>query len=61
MIGTASAPKATGAVLATSDTTAALIGSKPMATNMALQIAIGTPDPAKASIRAPKQKAMMIA
>ena len=60
MIGTASAPKATGAVSATSAITAAFTGSKPIATSIALQIAIGTPDPAIASISAPKQNAMMM-
>ncbi len=61
VIGTARAPKATGAVSATSAMTAALTGSNPIATSIALQIAIGTPKPASASINAPKQKATMIA
>ena len=61
VIGTASAPKATGAVLATSATTAALIGRKPSAMSMTLVIATGVPNPASASSSAPKQNAMMTA
>ena len=61
MIGIAIAPKATGAVLATSATAAALIGWKPSARSMTAEIATGVPKPASASIRAPKQKAMMTA
>ena len=61
MIGTAIAPKATGAVLATSATEAALIGWKPRPMSMTEQIATGVPKPARASSRAPKQKAMMTA
>ena len=52
------APKATGAVLATSATTAARTGSKPSATSMTAQMATGAPNPARASSSAPKQKAM---
>lgn len=52
------APKATGAVLATRETTAARTGSKPRATSMTEQIATGAPNPASASRRAPKQKAI---
>src|SRR3954463_7105614 len=51
------APKATGAVLATSATTAARTGAKPRATSMTEQIATGAPNPARASKSAPKQKA----
>lgn len=51
------APKATGAVLATSATTAARTGSKPSATSITEQIATGAPKPASASRSAPKQKA----
>ena len=61
MIGTASAPKATGAVFATSATVAALSGRKPSAMSMTELIATGVPKPARASIRAPKQNAMMTA
>jgi len=61
VIGTASAPKATGAVFATNATVAALSGRKPSAMSMTELIATGVPKPARASIRAPKQKAMMIA
>ena len=60
-IGVASAPKATGAVLAISATAAALSGSKPSAISITTVIATGVPKPASASSRAPKQKAMMIA
>jgi len=61
VIGTARAPNATGAVLATSATTAALIGRKPSAMSMTLVIATGVPKPASASRSAPKQNAMMTA
>ena len=60
VIGTARAPNATGAVLATSATTAAFIGRKPSAMSMTLVIATGVPKPASASSSAPKQNAMMI-
>ena len=60
-IGIAIAPKATGAVLATSATAAAFIGSKPTATSITAVIATGVPKPASASSSAPKQKAMMTA
>ena len=60
-IGVASAPKATGAVLATSATAAAFIGRKPSAISITEVIATGVPKPASASSSAPKQKAMMIA
>ena len=60
-IGVASAPNATGAVFATSATTAAFIGWKPRAISMTTVIATGVPNPASASSRAPKQNAMMIA
>ena len=45
MIGTAIAPNATGAVLATSATTAALSGLKRRAMSMTVQIATGAPKP----------------
>ena len=50
-------PKATGAVLASSASTAAVMGSKPMLARMAAEIATGAPKPAMPSINAPKQKA----
>ena len=61
MIGVAIAPKATGAVLATSATAAACIGLKPTASSMAAVMATGAPKPASASISAPNEKAMMTA
>ena len=61
MIGMAIAPKATGAVLATSATEAALIGWKPSAISITAVIATGVPKPASASSSAPKQKAMITA
>ncbi len=61
VIGTASAPKATGAVFATSATVAALIGLNPNAISMTLVIATGVPKPASASSSAPKQNAMITA
>ena len=61
MIGIAIAPKATGAVLATSATAAALIGLKPSAISITAVIATGVPKPASASSSAPKQKAMITA
>ena len=61
VIGTASAPNATGAVFATRAMAAALIGRKPSAISMTALIATGVPNPASASSRAPKQNAMMIA
>ena len=61
MIGVAMAPKATGAVLETSTTTAARIGVKPMDISMTPVIATGAPNPASASNRPPKQNAMITA
>lgn len=61
VIGTAIAPKATGAVLATSATTAALSGGKLTAMSITVQMATGAPKPASASSSAPKANAMMIA
>ncbi len=61
MIGIAIAPKATGAVFATSATAAAFIGSKPSAISITAVMATGVPKPASASSSAPKQKAMMTA
>ena len=52
-IGIAIAPNATGAVLATSATEAALIGSKPSAISITAVIATGVPKPASASSSAP--------
>ena len=60
-IGVASAPKATGAVLAISATEAALTGRKPRAISMTTVMATGVPKPASASSSAPKQNAMMMA
>ena len=50
-------PKATGAVFATSASTAAEIGSKPRPASIAALIATGAPKPAMPSTSAPKQKA----
>ena len=61
VIGTASAPKATGAVFASRATTAALIGLNPRPISMTLVIATGVPKPASASSSPPKQKATMTA
>ncbi len=61
VIGTAIAPKATGAVFATSATTAALSGLKPTPMSMIVQIATGAPKPARASSSAPNEKAMITA
>jgi len=60
-IGIAMAPKATGAVLATSATAAAFIGSKPTAISMTAVMATGVPNPANASSSAPKQNAIRMA
>jgi hypothetical protein len=60
-IGVASAPKATGAVLAIRATAAAFTGLKPIAISITTVMATGVPKPASASSRAPKQNAMMIA
>ncbi|NYI99079.1 hypothetical protein HNR12_005356 [Streptomonospora nanhaiensis] len=51
-------PKATGAVLASSASTTALIGWKPRAAIMAAVMAIGEPPPATPSSSAPNPKAM---
>ena len=59
VIGTARAPKATGAVLATNATVAALIGLNPRAISMTLVIATGVPKPARASSSAPNENATM--
>ena len=61
MMGTAIAPNATGAVFATSATTAARIGAKPSAMSINDVTATGAPNPASASRSAPKQNAMRIA
>ena len=60
-MGVARAPYATGAVLASRASVAALIGVKPSAMSMTTLIATGVPNPASASSRPPKQNAMMIA
>ena len=57
-MGAAIAPKATGAVLASSETTADFSGFMPAAISMAAEIATGAPNPARDSSRAPKQKAI---
>ena len=59
--GTARAPKATGAVSATSAHTTAFKGFIPRATSITATIAIGVPAPASASNSPPKQKAMRMA
>ncbi len=59
--GIAIAPKATGAVLASRQTAAARIAEKPIAISITAVIATGAPNPARASSRAPKQKATMMA
>ncbi len=61
VIGMAMAPKATGAVLATSTVTAARSGGSPSAISMAAVMATGAPNPASASRSPPKQKAISIA
>ena len=61
VIGMAMAPKATGAVLATSATEAALMGGKPSAISITAVMATGVPKPASASSSAPKQNAMITA
>ncbi len=61
MTGTPIAPNATGAVFATSATTAALIGLKPSAISITAVIATGAPNPASASSSPPKQNATRIA
>ena len=50
-------PNATGAVLASSASTAALIGSNPRLARIAAEMATGAPKPAMPSMRAPKQNA----
>ena len=59
MMGVAIAPKATGAVFATSASTAAFIGLKPSAINITEVTATGVPKPASASSSAPNENAMM--
>ena len=61
MIGMATAPKATGAVLASSTTMAARNAEKPIDISITPVMATGAPKPARASIRPPKQKAIRIA
>jgi len=61
VIGTARAPKATGAVFATRASIAARMGAKPSAISITELMATGVPKPARASISAPKQKATIMA
>lgn len=61
MIGVAIAPKATGAVLATSASTAAFKGRKPRAISITDVTATGVPKPASASSKAPNENVMMMA
>jgi hypothetical protein len=61
VIGMAIAPKATGAVLASSTVHAARSGATPRAMSMVAVMATGAPKPASASSRPPKQKAMRTA
>ena len=61
MIGMPTAPKATGAVLASRQTAAARIAENPIAMSITAVMATGAPKPANASSSAPKEKAMMIA
>src|SRR3954465_3992456 len=61
LIGGGVAPKAAGAVWATSATAAAFIGWKPTATSITDVMATGVPKPASASIRAPNENAMITA
>ena len=58
MIGVPSAPNATGAVLAISDSADASNGGKPRPINIAPVTATGVPNPAAPSKNAPKQNAM---
>ena len=60
-IGVAIAPKATGAVLATSASAAAFIGLKPSAINITEVTATGVPKPASASSSAPNENAIRTA
>ena len=61
VIGMAIAPKATGAVFASRTVQAARSGATPSAMSMVAVIATGAPNPASASSRPPKQKAMSTA
>ena len=58
VIGIAIAPKATGAVSATSASEAARSGENPTPTSITPQMATGVPNPASASSSAPKQNAI---
>ena len=60
-IGVASAPNATGAVLAINATLAAWMGRKPSAISITTVTATGVQKPASASSSAPKQNATMMA
>ena len=57
VIGVPIEPNATGAVLATSASTAAVTGSKPRPASIAAEIATGAPKPAMPSTSAPKPNA----
>ena len=61
VIGMAMAPKATGAVLASRTVPAARSGATPRAMSIVAVMATGAPNPASASSRPPKQKAMRTA
>ena len=58
MSGVPMAPKATGAVLPISDRPAAGRGRNPSPMSMAAQMAMGVPNPAAPSMKAPKLKAI---
>ena len=60
-MGMATAPNATGAVLASSTTMAARKAENPIDISITPVIATGAPKPARASIRPPKQKAIRMA
>ena len=53
-------PNATGAVLPISDSATAFSGWKPSASSITEVMATGVPKPARPSISAPKEKAMII-
>ena len=54
-------PNATGAVLPISDSAAAFSGEKPIASSITEVMATGVPNPARPSISAPKENAMITA
>ena len=61
VIGMPTAPKATGAVLATRTVVIALPGLMPSASSIVAVMATGAPKPARASSRPPKQNAIRAA